>query len=360
MDVHKDTTLESFLVEEAAVDSDIPSISIVILVTAQGVTEQLTFEIDLLSHALRRAMTIKDHKSFMRVHYKTFRCSQFMEWMTAHAAKNLFGSKASDPRHKTLTKAVAVMLGDKFLTVGILRQVTGSLSKPFEDANALLRFHEDEKHMTAVNCKSLWFQSARAPQVVITELLNTLLNIVRATANPGKELKGSEVLGGFTAATQELQMINTSDMSRVQLLTFFINVYNLMTLHLHCLRGTLEKADMKDLKLAFTREHFYMIAAYNYCLAEIEEVRFQVTGLARLQALVQARKAHLFHFDVCVCTAVCTAVHTHTHTHTHTRVRALDLACLCVCFAHAFSFHACILAGLARGDCVCVCVCKYT
>jgi hypothetical protein len=29
--------------------------------------------------------------------------------------------------------------------------------------------------------------------VVVTQLLSTLLNIVRASASPGKELKGSEV-----------------------------------------------------------------------------------------------------------------------------------------------------------------------
>jgi len=177
-------------------------------------------------------------------------------------------------KHKTLTYAVAVMLGNSLLTVGVMRQVTGSLSKPFQDSSALLRFHEDEKHSTAVNCRSLWFQSARAPMVVVTELLSTLLNIVRASANPGKELKGSEVLGSFTAAAGELQMVSTSELSRIEMLAFFINAYNLFALHLHLLRGTLEKFDMKDLKISFTRDYSYMIAAYNYCLAEIEERLF--------------------------------------------------------------------------------------
>jgi hypothetical protein len=34
-------------------------------------------------------------------------------------------------------------------------QVTGSLNKPFHDSSALLRFHEDERQVTAVNCRSL-------------------------------------------------------------------------------------------------------------------------------------------------------------------------------------------------------------
>jgi hypothetical protein len=69
-------------------------------------------------------------------------------------------------------------------------------------------------------------------------------------------------------------MVSTSELSRVEMLTFFINAYNLISLHLHLLRGTLERTDMKDLKISFTRDHSYMIAAYNYCLAEIEERLF--------------------------------------------------------------------------------------
>jgi hypothetical protein len=79
------------------VDSDIPSISFVILVTVQWVTEQLKFEIDVLSFALRRAMTIKDNKSFMRTQAKTFRSSQFVEWMSNYAARALFGTHSHKP-----------------------------------------------------------------------------------------------------------------------------------------------------------------------------------------------------------------------------------------------------------------------
>jgi hypothetical protein len=36
--------------------------------------------------------------------------------------------------------------------------VTGSLTKPLEDPNALFRFHEDEKEGPLLNCRSIWFQ----------------------------------------------------------------------------------------------------------------------------------------------------------------------------------------------------------
>jgi hypothetical protein len=56
-------------------------------------------------------------------------------------------------------------------------QVTGSLTKPLEDPNALFRFHEDEKEGPLLNCRSIWFQNAREPLLVVSELLYTMLNL---------------------------------------------------------------------------------------------------------------------------------------------------------------------------------------
>ena len=58
-----------------------------------------------------------------------------------------------------------------------MRQVTGSLTKPLEDPNALFRFHEDEKEGPLLNCCSIWFQNAREPLLVVSELLYTMLNL---------------------------------------------------------------------------------------------------------------------------------------------------------------------------------------
>jgi len=60
----------------------------------------------------------------------------------------------------------------------------------------------------------------------------------------------------------------------MQLLAFFLNAYNLMVLHAHVVRGSIDGTDFKSQKIPFTRDNQYMIAAYNYSLAEIEERLF--------------------------------------------------------------------------------------
>ena len=43
-----------------------------------------------------------------------------------------------------------------------------------------------------------------------------------------------------------------------------------MVLHAHVVRGSVDGSDFKSQKIPFTRDNQYMIAAYNYSLAEIE------------------------------------------------------------------------------------------
>ena len=136
----------------------------------------------------------------------------------------------------------------------------------------ICRFHEDEKEGPLLNCRSIWFQNAREPLLVVTELLHSMLSM--RARNPGRDLRGSEELNNFTAAAAELQLVNINDLSRIQLLAFFLNAYNLMVLHAHVVRGSTDATDFKPLRIPFTRDNQYMIAAYNYSLAEIEERLF--------------------------------------------------------------------------------------
>jgi myosin-5 len=132
-----------------------------IQVHAEGITEALLFHVDLLASAIRQAVMIKDHKSFLKVHPNTFRGQAAIEWLRGHAARALFGSEAEKEKNQQLSRSVALLLGQKLLAVGVFRQVTGSLTKPLEDPNALFRFHEDEKEGPLLNCRSIWFQNAR-------------------------------------------------------------------------------------------------------------------------------------------------------------------------------------------------------
>ena len=119
---------------------DAPPVSplcIRIQVHAEGITEALLFHVDLLASAIRQAVIIKDHKSFLKVHPNTFRGQAAIEWLRGHAARALFGSEAEKEKNQQLSRSVALLLGQKLLAVGVFRQVTGSLTKPLEDPNLI-------------------------------------------------------------------------------------------------------------------------------------------------------------------------------------------------------------------------------
>lgn len=52
-----------------------------------------------------------------------------------------------------------------------------------------------------------------------------------------------------------VQLVNINDLSRIQLLAFFLNAYNLMVLHAHVVRGSQDGSDFKSQKIPFTRDN---------------------------------------------------------------------------------------------------------
>ena len=244
-------------------------LSIIVVLSSNAQSAELKLNVDVLALALKKAVTVKDHKSFMKIHPLTFRGPAALDWLTGHAARALFGAQGGQKRNQKLSRAVAMLLSQKLMLVGVFRQVTGSLSNPLDDNNALFRFHGDEREGPMLNCRSMWFKTARAPILVVTELLYALMNIVRT--GQGQQLRESDAMAAFSAAAGELQMVSINHLNRVELLAFFINTFNLMALHGHIVRGSVEKSDFKPQKLAFIRDNHYMVAAYNYSISEIEE-----------------------------------------------------------------------------------------
>ena len=113
-----------------------------------------------------------------------------------------------------------------------------------------------------------------------------------------QDLRDSEELNNFSAAAAELQLVNINDLGRIQLLAFFLNAYNLMVLHAHVVRNSTDGTDFKAQRIPFTRDNQYMIAAYNYSLAEIEERLFCRVLRAKYAACFRAANAHLVHTAV--------------------------------------------------------------
>mmetsp|Transcript_28296 Transcript_28296/g.65180 ORF Transcript_28296/g.65180 Transcript_28296/m.65180 type:complete len:1554 (+) Transcript_28296:189-4850(+) len=233
-----------------------------------GVTSTYVFHVDKLAASLRNSVTVKDRKTFLKFYPQSFLGSDAIDWLRGHALTCLMDMQSSKDEEKTkrLSRSVALLLGQKLLDVGVFRQVTGSPTKPLEDTQALFRFHEDEKEGPLLNCRRIWYQNAREPLLVVSELLRRLLSL--DFRNP--KLKESSEMRDLTAATAELQLVNINGLSRAELLAFFLNAFNLMVLHGHIVRGTPDSTTFKSHRVPFMRMVQYMIAAYNYSLEEIE------------------------------------------------------------------------------------------
>jgi hypothetical protein len=90
--------------------------------------------------------------------------------------------------------------------------LSGSLGT---DVVSCSRFHEDEKEGPLLNCRSIWFQNAREPLLVVSELLYAMLSL-RVNYVDAAHIKDTEELNNFTQSAAELQLVNINDLSRIQ------------------------------------------------------------------------------------------------------------------------------------------------
>ena len=253
-------------------ESDSVPLCIRIQIHAIGITEALLFDVELLASLFRKEAEVMDHKDFFQTYYSTFTRDELLRWLCGHAAHALFGSEADGEKNKKLCRSVAINLAQKLQAVGVFKQVRGSTSKPLEDPNSLFRFHEDEKDQSILNSRSIWFRASRDPLYVVSELLYKMLNL--RLKYPNRDFRETEDLKKFNFASAELQTVNINNLSRLELFAFFLNAYNLMVLHAHAVLGSIDGTDFSSQKVCFKHNYQYMIAAYNYTLAEIEERLF--------------------------------------------------------------------------------------
>ena len=245
-----------------------------IQIHAAGITEAVLFDVELLASLFRKAAEIKDHKDFtgLYTYQDTFTADCLLKWLCSHAAHALFGSEADGEKNQKLSKSVALNLAQKLLAVGVFRVVKGSTSKPFDDPNNLFRFHEHEKNQSILNSRTIWFRAARDPLYVVSELLYKMLNL--RLKYPNRDFREMEDLKKFNTASAELQTVNINELTRLELFAFFLNAYNLMVLHIHAIMGSTDGTDFSSQRVCCKHDYQYMIAAYNYTLAEIEERLF--------------------------------------------------------------------------------------
>ena len=242
-------------------------------VRTAGVTEALLFDAERLTSGFRKAAYIKDHKGFLHTYPDTFNGQSLLIWLCDHAGRAMFGwAAAITEKNLQLSKSVARVLAHKLLAIGAFRQVKGNTAKPFDDLSSLFRFREDEKNPSLLNGKSIWFKAARDPLYVISELLYKMLCL--RVDYPNRDFKQTGDLLLFATAATELQIVNINELTRLELMSFYLNAYNLMVLHIHTHLGSQDGSDFSRHKVRCKHEYQYMIAAYNYTLAEIEERLF--------------------------------------------------------------------------------------
>jgi hypothetical protein len=253
-------------------EEQIQPLCIRVQVRASGVTEALIFNAERLAIGFRKAAFIQEHKSFLHSYPDTFNGQSLLKWLCDHAGQTLFGSTVITEKTQKVSRSVARVLAQKLLAIGVYHQVKGNTAKPFEDSTSLFRFREDERNPSLLNGRSIWFKAARDPLYVVSELLYKMLCL--RVDYPEKNFKDSEDLGLFAAAATELQIVNINELPRVHLLAFYLNAYNLMVLHIHAFLGSVDGSDFSSEKVRLKYEYQYMIAAFNYTLAEIEERLF--------------------------------------------------------------------------------------
>jgi hypothetical protein len=252
---------------------EVQPLCIRVQVRASGITEGLLFDAERLTLGFRKAAYIHDHKGFLHTYPNTFTGTSLLIWLCDHAGRALFGSAAaSSHKNLQLSKSVARVLAHKLLAVGVFRQVKGNSSKPFEDQSSLFRFREDEKNASILNGRSIWFKAARDPLYVVSDLLYKMLCL--RVDYPNRDFRQTGELDLIAAAATELQIVNINELSRVPLLCFYLNAYNLMVLHIHSHFGSMDGCDFSNKKVTCKHEYQYMISAYNYTLSEIEEKLF--------------------------------------------------------------------------------------
>ena len=55
--------------------------------------------------------------------------------------------------HTALLKSIALLLAQKLMDVGFFRLVWGNSKTPLQQLDGLLRFHDDERDISMLNCR---------------------------------------------------------------------------------------------------------------------------------------------------------------------------------------------------------------
>jgi hypothetical protein len=106
-------------------------------------------------------------------YYKTILVSEVLDWLKSYAAPIMLQVLCSmrhvwpvitlpqQPQslslsvtvHAALLRSIALLLAQKLMDVGFFRMVWGDSKAPLQQLDGLLRFHDDERDISMLNCR---------------------------------------------------------------------------------------------------------------------------------------------------------------------------------------------------------------
>jgi len=164
----------------------------------------------------------------------------------------------------------AIELGQKFMDLKLFHHVCRS--EPFRDGNFYYRFQQDEKN-DELNMFCIWIPDGeiRDALTIGTDLRKRIediyVNYISLVGVDYEAIAGSQEWEEYVIASAELQAANLISLTNNQKKVFFINLYNMLTIH-----GIIKFGSPTT---AFKRNWFFSNVSYNiggsrYSLNDIE------------------------------------------------------------------------------------------
>ncbi|XP_070554538.1 uncharacterized protein [Ptychodera flava] len=182
-----------------------------------------TCELDeyaLLVRDLKASGLIKDHRSGLKVHKKSFTGKEFVDWIV---------------KTKQVDRAKAVEMGQALLEQRFGHNIKGNVTE-FRDEDTYYRLMEDDES-SALN-SGLSSECEPRPAGELSEYMRRLiLSIYADYLSPdgkGVDYKGigeSKKFNLYKKTTAELVRLDMDRLSREEKLAFFINIYNALVIH---------------------------------------------------------------------------------------------------------------------------------
>eukprot|EP01129_Flabellula_baltica_P001897 TRINITY_DN11798_c0_g1_i1.p1 TRINITY_DN11798_c0_g1~~TRINITY_DN11798_c0_g1_i1.p1 ORF type:complete len:380 (+),score=53.26 TRINITY_DN11798_c0_g1_i1:62-1201(+) len=218
-------------------------------------------QLEKLSQKMRKELDVCDNRSYFVTYKNSFSVRKCIQWMMDNLDIN---------------EERSIFLGNLMRNQHLIHHVTDREQKFTNETGLLFRFQIDEEY--PYNWRKVWINDLEShPCVVIEELLNYLLHITKVFYFAEESLsldsvcdamKKSDLFLQFEISVCQLQKVKLNRLSSDEKLSFWVNLYNLMSLHsfIRCGESSLSFFNRKS----FFRDSQYIISGHNFSLDDVE------------------------------------------------------------------------------------------